>query len=172
VSAPSVQPPAESEQTIPILQYLSKYIRGPQYEPSSDLLGLWPSIYTETDALDTDIVEQMGKAAYLLCATELYVDAFDLYYVIFACKFKQFAFAGINMLVAVLDCARTSATRWQDECTIPILKFALRGCFNTETHGYITSRILLSQIGDQYVDQPEQGQGTKMGPNKLSHLYL
>lgn len=163
--------PNNGRRTIPILQYLSNYFPDPQYEPSSDLLDLWPSIFTETDAIDPDIVDQMGKAAYLLCATKSYVDAFDLYYVTFAYKFKNFAFAGISMLVAVLDCARTSATRSQDECTIPLLNFALRGCFSTKGYSYMTSRTLLSEIGDLYVDQPKQDKG-KIPPNRLSHLYL
>jgi hypothetical protein len=163
--------PNNGRRTISILQYLSKFFPVPQYEPSSDLLDLWPSIFTETHALDSDIVDQMAKAAYLLCAAESYVDAFDLYYVIFAFKFKHFGFAGISMLVAVLDCARTSATQSQDECTIPLLTFVLRGCSSTKGLGYMTSRILLSEIGDLYADQPKHGK-SKIPPNRLSHVYL
>jgi hypothetical protein len=193
--------PNNGRRTIPVLQYLSNYFPGPQYKPSSDLLDLWPSIFTETPALDSDTIDQMGKAAYLLCATKSYVDAFDLYYVTFACKFKHFAFAGISMLVAVLDCARTSATQSQDECTVPLLNFALRGCFSAKGcsymtsgtllseignlyvdqpkqdcfsakgSGYVTSRTLPSEIGDLYVDQPKQGK-SKIPPNRFSHLYL
>jgi hypothetical protein len=163
--------PNNGRRTIPVLQYLSNYFPGPQYEPSSDLLDLWPSIFTEMHSLDSDTVDQMGKVAYLLCATKSYVDAFDLYYVTFACKFKHFAFAGISMLVAVLDCARTSATRSQDECTVLLLNFVLRGCFSAKGCGYVSSGTLLSEIGNQYVDQAKQGKG-KILPNRLSHLYL
>jgi hypothetical protein len=123
------------------------------YNISTDMLQLWPSLRAEPRNVSPSCIEEMGVVADCLCAAELYVDAFDLYYVILAYEYKSpFTSDDMRMHAAVLNCARTSATISQDNCAIALLRFALRWHVDyTTKQRFLLARVMHLYLHDLYV---------------------
>jgi hypothetical protein len=159
----------EKTTTIPVLVYFSCYVPDMDYNISTDMLQLWPSLWAEPRNISPGCIEEMGVVADCLCAAELYVDAFDLYYVILAYEYKSsFIFDDMRMHSAVLNCARTSATISQDNCAIALLRFALRWHVDyadpkpLSDHDESTKqRFLLARVMHLYLDDLYVKRGRK-----------
>jgi hypothetical protein len=156
---PSTRTPEEAT-TIPVLIYFNCYVTDMDYTISTDMLQLWPSLWAEPRNISPSCIEEMGVVADCLCAAELYVDAFDLYYVILAYGYKSsFIFDDMRMHSAVLNCARTSATISQDNCAIALLHFALRWHDDYANlkpllgyDGFTKPRLSLAHVMQLYLD--------------------
>ena len=158
----------EKTTTIPVLIYFDCYVPDMDYSISTDMLQLWPSLWAEPRNISPSCIEEMGVVADCLCAAELYVDAFDLYYVILAYEYKSSIFDDMRMHAAVLNCARTSATISQDNCAIALLRFALRWHVDyadpkpLSDHDESTKqRFLLARVMHLYLDNLYVKKGRK-----------
>lgn len=159
----------EKTTTIPVLIYFNCYVPDMDYSISTDMLQLWPSLWAEPRNISPSCIKEMGVVADCLCAAELYIDAFDLYYVILAYEHKSsFIFDDMRMHAAVLNCARTSATISQDNCAIALLRFALRWHVDyadpkpLSDHDESTKqRFLLARVMHLYLDDLYVKKGRK-----------
>jgi hypothetical protein len=143
----------EETTTIPVVIYFNCYVPDMDYNISTDMLQLWPSLWAEPRNISPSCIEEMGVVADCLCAAGLYVDAFDLYYVILAYEYKSsFTSDDMRMHAAVLNCARTSATISQDNCAIALLRFALRWHVDYATNQrFLLAGVMHLYLHDLYV---------------------
>jgi hypothetical protein len=112
-----------------------------KYEPSNNALQLWDIVVLGHGG-EYNALEVISVLAGFLSAARLYMDAFDLYYILWT---KSKLIRSDQGLAAALNCARTSATPQQDLCLDMILHYSLQSSTQSST-----KRVLHCFIAELY----------------------
>jgi hypothetical protein len=132
------------------------------YSISDDILHLCPSIEIGSNRLEPQILKKLERAAGFLCAAQSKADAFDLYFAIFNILRHTLDFGSRHILVATLNCARSSERSSQHECAVRMLLHALRWQEERNLSNPQWAYVLHSYLSDVYV---------KMGKEKEVEIH-
>jgi hypothetical protein len=132
------------------------------YRISDDILHLCPGIEIGSNRLEPQILKELERAAGFLCAAQSKADAFDLYFAIFNILRHTLDFGSRHILVATLNCARSSERNSQHECAVGMLLHALRWQEEHNLSNPQWTYVLHSYLSDVYI---------KMGKEEEAEIH-